>query len=192
MKPLIRFTSLIFIIFLPLSEVWAADEEFDAADCDITAVEPIFTLVTSRYNMGGLCNGVHSFTLSVYWDHRFGSVQEQFESDQYGGGYLSADCPKDPVLFDGDCKNLLFVKGVHLKNNRLISRDRLTQEQKALLKQELDSMVPPPSIDNPVSGEFYDEQYLMGDDQYRIPLRLTIADPAVGLKFQLLALVVDD
>jgi hypothetical protein len=190
MKTLIKFAIFLVLFFLPASEAWSEDE-FDSDDCVITAIQPQFTTSDSFYRMGGLCNDVYPFTLTVSWGFRYRAVHEDFVSTQFGKGYLRADCPKDPVLFDDDCTNTS-ASGVHARNLRLISRDRLTQAQKAALKKEFDSLVPPPSIISPVAGEFYGAQNRVGDEQYSVPLQLRLVEPANRLSFRLLALLADE
>lgn len=192
MKPKYRITNLVFLVFLLFNGATALGDEFNVADCEIMAIEPMFGLSETKYRMGGVCNGVHSFTLWVSWDYLYAQVSEYFESEQFGEGGLRADCPKDPVLFDGDCINVRLIRGVHKKDPRLFSRELLTQEQKAILKEELDGMVPPPTINSPVTGEFYGEQYQVGANQYRIPLQLTMPEPGINLEFTILALLSDD
>ncbi len=191
MKSLFQFTVLVFLVVLIFNEASAADDEFNAADCVITVIEPQFDLIKTEYKMGGLCNGALSFRLFIRWRHGTGSVSEYFDSEQYGGGDLHATCPQDPVLFDGRCTSVSLF-GIYKKIGKLVSRDRLTQEQRALLLEEFNSLVPSPSIDSPEAGEFFGEQYRVADTQFRIPLRLTIFEPAVNLKFKLLAMVSDD
>jgi len=191
MNILIRFTTLMLSIFLLTSAAWAADDKFDFADCDITAIQSQFTYSSSGYKMGGLCNDVFPFTLSVSWYHGRREVIERFKSDQYGEGYLYARCLKDPVIFDDYCTGA-HGDGLQTFHRRLVSRDRLTPEQKAALRQQFENVVPPPTINSPVAREFYGDQYRVGDDQYLIPLRVTMPEPGGRLSFRLLALVTDD
>jgi hypothetical protein len=190
MKKLFRFTASVFAIFIFSSEAPASDEQFAFSDCVVTAIQPEFTEVSSHYKMGGLCNDIYPFTLSVAWSYPRRWVTETFESDHYGEGYLFARCLNDPVIFDDYCTGAS-GSGLQTFHKRLVSRDQLTQEQKAVLRQQFENLLPPPLIESPTAREFYGEQYLEGYDHYRIPLRISIPEGG-RLAFELLALVADD
>lgn len=190
MKKLFRFTASVFAIFMFSGEAPASDEQFAFSDCVITAIQSEFKPFDSDYKMGGLCNDVYPFTLTVHWSHPYRNVIERFESDQYGKGRLYAVCLKDPVIFDDYCTGAS-GSGLQTFHKRLVSRDQLTQEQKAVLRQQYENVLPSPIIEIPVAREFYGKQYQVGDNQYRIPLRISIPEGG-RLAFELLALVSDD
>ena len=138
--------------------------------------------------------GSATIETTVIWDPKSKIVRERTEILSYYMevelaesiskwptiGDLTAECPADPVIFEGDCTKAqptgLYNDTGKLKNIRgwLISRNILTEEQKASLRHRLEITLAPPSILKPIPNEIFGVNYRKSENEYQIPVFVTL------------------
>ncbi len=133
--------------------------------------------VTGRFSGGP---EVKIFQTTVIWFPETKSVQEETTVIGSGEtGSLMARCPTDPVIYSDHCTGASF-NGIYadpvLENikGQLISRNILTEEQKASLRSQSEAAFPPPVILKPTPNEVYGDAYRSTGDKskFRVPVIL--------------------
>ena len=159
--------------------------------CQVNSVGHVFKDNQNDYNLKGTCHSDCTddvardirFTIAVKWLDHIKTVVENLNvlKDGFGPGELTAKCPKDPVLYGGDCSNVQY-SGVYAEKNsipaQLLSRRLLSENKKAALRSELEKRTLKPKIEYPMADYMYGEQSRIGDSRYfKVPVFITLKAP---------------